>query len=178
MHTLAAAKRAAGFPPDSSRWSKERVIECIQDLHVKRTPLTPVSRHDPRLVSAAKRYFGSWANALVAAGVLRDKPRQNRKKSLRSTARRYFGGFPQAVRAAGLEPRRRRGKKRTADQRESETVSRLGRHVVAHLATRVETVLPGGQGASRAWELTRDRHCFKSQTEVCAGKAAGPQNNK
>lgn len=72
--TLTAAKLAAGIPPDANRWSKERVIECIQDLHVKRTPLTPASRHDPRLVSAAKRYFGSWGDALVAAGVLRTSP--------------------------------------------------------------------------------------------------------
>ena len=79
--TLAAAKSAAGIPPDPNRWSTERVIECIQDLYVKRALRKPVVRNYPRLVSAAERYFGNWSNALVAAGVLRERPRPHMKWS-------------------------------------------------------------------------------------------------
>jgi hypothetical protein len=117
---------AAGVKTKYERWSKERVIECIQDLHVKRALGKPVGRHYPRLATAAAWYFGSWSKALVASGVLRDKPRVNRKwskekvieairewdracretgphpvnKLLRATAWRHFGGFPKAMRAA------------------------------------------------------------------------------
>ena len=113
------------------------MIECIRDLYVKRALRKPVVRHYPRLVSAAERYFGNWSNALVAAGVLHERPRPHIKWSkekvieairqldracqesglhpvsmlLRITAWRFFGGFPQAMQAAELEPqqgRRRR----------------------------------------------------------------------
>jgi hypothetical protein len=131
--TQAAAKAAAGIPPDPNRWSKERVIECIQDFHIQGTRRKRRERYSPKLCSAASRYFGSLANARFAAGVLRERSRPRIKwskeqvieairewdqacrengphpvnKLLRITAWRFFGGFPKAMRAAGLEPGRR-----------------------------------------------------------------------
>jgi len=107
MSTLGATKLAAGYPPDSSRWSKERVIECIQNVHVKRTPLRDKPRQN-RTWSKEKviEAIREWHRTYQEIGP------HPVSKLLRATARRYFGGFPQAMRAVGLEPRRRRAPRR------------------------------------------------------------------
>jgi hypothetical protein len=53
------------------KWDKQRVIQCIQIRQQEGKPLhnSGVQRDDARLVLAARRYFGSWNDALTAAGV-------------------------------------------------------------------------------------------------------------
>lgn len=60
---------AAGYPSRRRCWTKQTVIEAIQARQRKRLPLQNVGRHDPGLSFAASRLFGSWVDALRAAGV-------------------------------------------------------------------------------------------------------------
>ncbi len=55
----------------SAGWSKAKVIVMIIQRHKSSKPLgyAMVPRDNPRLVSAAEAYFGSWGNALHAAGI-------------------------------------------------------------------------------------------------------------
>jgi hypothetical protein len=52
-------------------WSKAKIIAMIIQRHRSGKPLdyASVRRNNPRLVSAAEAYFGSWGNALHTAGV-------------------------------------------------------------------------------------------------------------
>lgn len=69
---------AAGLPLEvaksrsKSRWSHERILEDIQLRHQQGKPLkcARVFEEDPALVNATHRLFGSWREALVAAGVV------------------------------------------------------------------------------------------------------------
>ena len=69
------ALRVLGFTPERMRlrtyWDDERVITKIRFLREKGVPLYPkyVLKNYPALFSAALRIFGSWANALIAAGI-------------------------------------------------------------------------------------------------------------
>lgn len=129
--SLETAFAEAGIEFTPRKWSPERVIERIQDAYIKRVPLSS-GRQDPKLVSAATRYFGSWHDALVAASVLRRDVKTHLKRKwtkervvqavrerhesehegsvwredrrLTSVANRYFGGWHSALRAAGLKP--------------------------------------------------------------------------
>jgi hypothetical protein len=55
----------------SAGWSKAKIIAVIIQRHRSRKPLgyAAMRRHNPRLVSAAEAYFGTWGNALYAAGL-------------------------------------------------------------------------------------------------------------
>jgi hypothetical protein len=55
----------------SAGWSKAKVIAMIVQRHRSGKPLgyAAVRHNNPRLVSAAEAYFGSWGNALYAAGI-------------------------------------------------------------------------------------------------------------
>jgi hypothetical protein len=60
------------LPPDfqptvPSRWTKDRVIREILKLHETGKPR--VSRAQSNLTNAAKRLFGTWNNAVLAAGL-------------------------------------------------------------------------------------------------------------
>ena len=129
--TLETAFAEAGIEFTQRKWTPERVIERIQDAYIKRVPLSS-GRQDPKLVSAATRYFGSWHDALAAASVLRRDVQAQLKqrwtkervlhavrerhenehdgsvwqedRRLTSVANRYFGGWHSALRAAGLKP--------------------------------------------------------------------------
>jgi len=74
------ALHAAGFDPEKTRehgvWDKEKIIEKIRVMHKKQLPLYAkyVMDNHGKLFQAARRQFGSWANALVATGVTK-KPR-------------------------------------------------------------------------------------------------------
>lgn len=61
------AMLAAGITPAKPRkWTPRRIIEAIQDRHIRQLPpKVPGSA----LVQAARRYFGTWEAALAAAGV-------------------------------------------------------------------------------------------------------------
>ena len=55
----------------SQRWSQKLVTEEIRRLNEENDDLrhSRSSKSNPRLVSAAIRYFGSWGNAVMAAGI-------------------------------------------------------------------------------------------------------------
>ena len=53
-----------------SKWPPRRIIEALQDRHIRGLPL----RGDANLVSAANRRFGSFYEALIAAGIQTEKP--------------------------------------------------------------------------------------------------------
>jgi len=70
-----AALRVLGFTPERMRlrtyWQSERVLNEIRLLRDKGVPLYPkyVLKHYAALFSAARSIFGSWRNALIAAGI-------------------------------------------------------------------------------------------------------------
>ncbi|MCC6446178.1 MAG: hypothetical protein IT210_22340 [Armatimonadetes bacterium] len=61
------------------KWSKERILEEIQYLNGLGKDLSHsrVQTTNPKLTSAAIRYFGSWKNAVEAAGVDYDTIREH-----------------------------------------------------------------------------------------------------
>ena len=86
-----AALRVLGFTPERMRlrtyWETERVITKIRFLREKGVPLYPkyVLKHYAALFSAALRIFGSWPNALIAAGIeVPDSPHDGRRGVLRA----------------------------------------------------------------------------------------------
>jgi hypothetical protein len=131
------ALAAAGLEPLQRRkWSRQRVIQAIQNRHVRGLPTQRSAQQSRTLADAATRYFGNWPNALEAAGVLpaREKPKPREKwskasviaaiqdrherglplanvrkdnASLSNAAMRYFGGWREAMIAAGLQPQQR-----------------------------------------------------------------------
>jgi hypothetical protein len=64
------ARLASGIEPNQNKWSKQRIIERIQDHYVKGLPVQSARCEDRALRSAAKRYFGNWRKALLAAGIV------------------------------------------------------------------------------------------------------------
>jgi hypothetical protein len=118
-------------------WSRERILERIRELHTKGEDLS--WRHvstevDPQLAAAAtkKKHFGSWRNAIQAAGLQYGEIRRYREwdeqavidrlkelhaegkdlnaKSMEelditliTAARRRFNSWDQALTAAGLD---------------------------------------------------------------------------
>jgi hypothetical protein len=130
-----ATLRAAGLDPDrvslKKTPSRERVVEALRAEHeAGRTLLTHrILREIPWLYGAARRFFRSWPEALLAAGVAPrlERPAWTREKILRTLrqdstsgldlrmaifrkrhralvdeAKRHFGGWRQALRAAGI----------------------------------------------------------------------------
>jgi hypothetical protein len=109
----------------------EGVITNIRFLRKKGVPLYPkyVLKHYPALFSAAPRIFGSWANALLAAGLdVRDAVHDGRRGVLRALhdileqhsendlpeklklhAVYYFGSLPKAKAALKTDRRLRTG---------------------------------------------------------------------
>jgi hypothetical protein len=55
-----------------SGWSKRKIIIIVAQMHRSKQKLNYATgrREFPALVSAAEAYFGSWGNALYAAGIL------------------------------------------------------------------------------------------------------------
>ena len=55
----------------SAGWSKAKIIAEIRKVYKSGQPLgyAAVRRNNPRLLSAAEPYFGTWGNALYAAGL-------------------------------------------------------------------------------------------------------------
>ena len=60
---------AAGIPPEAlGKWTRQRVLEAIQQWDWGRGPMS--SRRISRAFSSAVyRFFGSWADAVAAAGM-------------------------------------------------------------------------------------------------------------
>jgi len=135
------AQRAAGLKPKPRKWFGPRIIRAIQDEYIQGVPITDIKRGDQRFLSAARRYFGSWRNALVAAGLLRKEeaptPRikwsrqrvieaigawdqessKTRPKDRRliAAAKRHFGGWHKALAASRT---RRHGAGRSPERRQ------------------------------------------------------------
>jgi hypothetical protein len=129
--SLENAWESLGFGPLLHRWSKRRVIEAIQDGYVHGKPLHIRGFRSMPLAEAAKRYFGSWPNAVAAAGlsanmaqlkptrswtpekvleaILKRKHRDmcmttvwKEDSGLYTQAKKHFHGWRNAVRAAGI----------------------------------------------------------------------------
>lgn len=68
--TWSAAVEAAGMPPVSRRqWTKQRVIDALRARQREGQSLINISKRDASLYLAGKYHFGTWANALAAAGI-------------------------------------------------------------------------------------------------------------
>ncbi len=82
-----AAVEAAGFNYDEiiqvKRWSKERVIEEIRQLYESGNDLRPsaVARLCQTLLMAAKKFFGGWREAVIAAGIDYDSYVRQKRQS-------------------------------------------------------------------------------------------------
>ena len=118
----------------SKKWSKAKIIEKIQELYKKGDDLSheKIKSNNSALVSAARRHFGSWENAIQSAGVdynkIRREERWSKEKilgkirqihlagkdlsakyshdnysSLHWAAGKYFGSWGNAITEAGLD---------------------------------------------------------------------------
>lgn len=126
------ALQAAGLPPHKKRWSRRAVIKAILARRRHGLPLHGITRDDYLLGAAARRYFGSWSQALEAANqpplpphpwtpervIEAIRGRQRRGLSLSTVWRedrvlysagiRYYGSWRDALRAAGFPTRARK----------------------------------------------------------------------
>ena len=112
------------------RWSQRIVIEGIRARHQRGESLAKTWREDKHLFSAGLRYFGSWGDAMRAAGfepIHRERWSKDRvierlqafaarndigklrqiDNNLSAAAFRFFGSRKAALKAAGIEPRGR-----------------------------------------------------------------------
>jgi hypothetical protein len=133
------AVMAAGVSPQKAcahdQWAPARILSIIRDLSRRRRPLNreEVKQRYGQLVAAARRRFGSWTKAVVAAGVdpaklrrvvpwsrdrvleailmraLKNEPlgaRSVQPRSLADAGARIFGSWGAALASAGLDPTR------------------------------------------------------------------------
>jgi uncharacterized protein YqjF (DUF2071 family) len=84
-------------------WSKAKIIAEIIQMHRSGQPLdyASVRRNNPRLLSAAEAYFGTWGNALHAAGIDPNLyfRRKWRKRSMTAKRDRHGNLFSSSVSA-------------------------------------------------------------------------------
>ena len=122
--------RAAGLRPKRrQKWTRQSILAAIRERSQNRLPMTGVWKYDKRLYEAARRYLGSWHNAIQAAGLKSNPPRKwsrqqviegleewrrqpyvflrKGNRSLYCAVTRYFGNLQNALEAAGLESHRR-----------------------------------------------------------------------
>ncbi|MGE5584030.1 MAG: helix-turn-helix domain-containing protein [Bacillota bacterium] len=115
---------AAGYAPDLIRrareWSKEEILERIRALAARGADLSEstASAYDPGFSGSAAERFGSWADAVEAAGVAYDEARRTvkwsrskvleairegrRDRVMEAVARKYFPSWTEALREAGV----------------------------------------------------------------------------
>jgi hypothetical protein len=136
---------AAGASIDGHRWTLERVVAALQDLHASGEPVTYaylVSTGHGALVSAAERYAGRFSRAVELAGIHPQpaRPRwdadrvvdeiqrlhaegvpmsceqlaRSGRAGVVSAARKYIGSWRQAIERAGV-PRYHRGRWKSWD---------------------------------------------------------------
>ena len=119
----AAALRANGFPSWREAiaaagldietvarykfWDEERVLEAIRELHTSGQALSSkaMQSSDQSLFCAARRRFGSWDKALVAAGLNVEQIRLRRPKTPKKRVKAEQNGYSQNGHAAA--PKRR-----------------------------------------------------------------------
>ncbi len=138
--SVAQATEAAGVELLERRWSRQRIIDAIQDGHVKGLPIAKAGFGGVALATVAKKRFGNWREAVTAAGLAHKLPepkavrnwseqsiieavvvrhRQGLRLSktwktdtgLYCAAKKHFGGWSNVLRAAGLPATRRRWSK-------------------------------------------------------------------
>lgn len=107
------AVMAAGIPPDRTRanddWRPCRILTTIRALSRRRRPLRPaeLDRRYAHLVNAARRHFGSWTKAVVAAGVdpakLKRTPSWTRERIIEAILKRALNNEP--LRSRAVRPR-------------------------------------------------------------------------
>lgn len=131
------AIQAAGLHPGLGncveKWPPARILTLIRNLARRRHPLDArqLERRYGNMFSAARRLFGSWSKAVLAAGVdptrfrrvvtwtpdrviegiliraLRNEPlgtRSTQPRSLVVAGRKFFGTWSAALQAAGVDP--------------------------------------------------------------------------
>ncbi len=133
-----AAARSVGIkasalrPPEYRRWSPQRVLEALQEMHAQSKPMYPTKMlaTKPYLFRVAGKRFGTYRKAIEEAGLeypvrplrhwseklvlqtirdlhkegadLRYSPVKKNRLPLYEAARYYFGTYINAVRVAGL----------------------------------------------------------------------------
>lgn len=166
------ALASAGISPDrvlsTSRWTPDRILSTIRILSRRRRPLTNAQllKRYGAMMAAARRFYGSWTKAVIAAGVdpmtmrkvppwtrdrileailtraLNNHPLRSQStepRSLVDAARRVFGSWDDALIAAGLNPGEVRARvRRSIDV--GETNSATGKQ--SHSKSKLR---PGGQ---------------------------------
>jgi hypothetical protein len=82
------ALRAAGFDPDKTRmsqfWDPQKIIEKLKNMRDRNLPLYAryMLKNHAALFSSSRREFGSWNNALRAAGITKQVPTTLHKSRL------------------------------------------------------------------------------------------------
>jgi hypothetical protein len=133
------AVMAAGIASERARmkdaWAASKILSTIRSLSRRQRPPRPaeLKRRYSHLVQAARRHFGSWSKAVIAAGVdpaklrrvapwtkeriieailtraLNNEPlgsQSTRPRSLAEAGSRVFGSWTSALAAAGVDPKR------------------------------------------------------------------------
>ena len=85
-----AAVQAAGFTPAYPKWNQERVLKAILDRRRQGLSLQRVWGSDRPLYLAAHRHFGSWQNALEAAGIKGRRRQQWSKQRVLTELRVWY----------------------------------------------------------------------------------------
>ena len=139
-HDAVAAAGLAGKLPSPKiirTWSKEAVLETVLTRHRQGFRLAKTYEDDSGFYSAAKKYFGSWTNTLLAAGLPPTRKQwtkdrvveeiqvwrlqgvaissiSSQDQRLTVAAIRLFGNWYNALVAAGLDAKPRNRKRRSA----------------------------------------------------------------
>lgn len=134
--SLKAAMEAAGlpYPPHPCPWNEETILQAIRQMHAEGRDLSLAAVKDRKagsLLGPAMHRFGSWRNAIEAAGIdysnierVREWNRESVLQALRerhdsgramgggamqkediplwAAAKRYFGSYQNALDAAGI----------------------------------------------------------------------------
>ena len=142
------AVKAAGIAPERAKardhWPPSKILAKIRSLSRRQQPPRPgeLKRRHGYLMQAARRCFGSWSKAVVAAGVDPEKlkrvmpwtqervieailtralnceplgSRTVKPRSLAEAAARVFGSWQAALAAAGIDPEQASRRQRGAE---------------------------------------------------------------
>ena len=191
---LDTALEVAGLEPPPRRWTDARVIAAIQDRYIKGGPVHIEGLGDVRLANAAKRRFGSWANAVESAGltgkVIIKKPLRRwtrddvvteirawhdsgrrladvskEHQPLYNAAKTHFGTWRKALTAAGFQSERRVWSKRAVLE-EMQDRARNGRS------------LSSGDPANRNLAAVAHRHFGSWRKAIHAAGVLSHQANR
>jgi hypothetical protein len=97
------ALRAAGFDPDKTRmsqfWDRQKIIKKLRNMRDRNLPLYAryISKNHAALFSSSRREFGSWNNALRAAGITKQAPKKQRRLGKLRSLRDVVESRPRAA---------------------------------------------------------------------------------